>query len=139
MFTGTVRASLLYFRRADAPPRFFHPLAGGGGDSDKLADDAKHALFTGGCPGEMSLLQVRDGGLRPSLALFPLVFRLGREETFFPRMIDADSNKADRASPLERFNLASIPDPTRACLLRSVAPARNSVSSERRARGGHCR
>ena len=37
---------------------------------------------------------------------------LGREETFFPRMIDADSNKADQASPLERFNLASIPDPS---------------------------
>ena len=34
------------------------------------------------------------------------------EETFFPRMIDADSKKADRASPLERFNLASISDRT---------------------------
>ena len=35
-----------------------------------------------------------------------------REETFFPRMIDADSKKADRASPLERFNLASTSDRT---------------------------
>ena len=35
----------------------------------------------------------------------------GREETFFPQMIDSDSIKAVRASPLERFNLASIPDP----------------------------
>jgi hypothetical protein len=50
-----------------------HPLAGGAGDSDKLADDAKHALFTGGCPGEMSLLQVRSD-LRSALAL---VFRSG--------------------------------------------------------------
>ena len=34
-----------------------------------------------------------------------------REETFFPRMIDADSTKADRASPLERFYLASTSNP----------------------------
>ena len=36
---------------------------------------------------------------------------MGHEETFFPRMIDADSKKADRASPLERFNLASTSNP----------------------------
>ena len=31
---------------------------------------------------------------------------------FFPQMIDSDSKMAVRASPLERFNLASISDPT---------------------------
>ena len=84
----------------------------GASNAEQAADNAAHALFTGGCPGEMALLQVRS---RPFLSARLRRFwraAVGLEETFFPRMIDADSKKADRASPLERFNLASISDPT---------------------------
>ena len=87
---------------------------------DESVDGVERALLQGGWPAELAAVQVRP--LSPSFSLslslcslcalrcVVLVWEVRRQ--FFPQMIDSDSKMAVRASPLERFNLASISDPT---------------------------
>ena len=75
----------------------------------RLLQAALSGAYAGRAPQalQVALLLIAPTSLLPSRALCAAHRCMRNEETFFPRMIDADSIKADRASPLERFYLAS--------------------------------